>query len=609
MKKNKIFNIIIMCINIIEWIFISGIYDFGINKRAISCYIDLYSNSQFLNYVTVLFITIINLIMLLINIRNKKSRFYYLLIAIMSSTIIFDSLYWNLNKLIIPITIVISISILIYVYKNIDEKKKFVFSIITIVLTIAYVVLSYRDLYDALKLYKWIILFAMIWMMILFIINKEDNKSNIFLNILAVVFIFLSMFTIIRTSILYSDNIKQSYSKIKNYIQNSNDNSKDLIPVCKNDKWGYINADGDLIINFKYDKAYTMDNMYLDGNEENKCKLAMVKEEEQYKLIDVKDNVIEIFKFNKKYPESEMDLAFQSNGSATYLLTDTIFLAFDTNLKFVRQVNTKVNSYKKIYKNDDDTYEIELNNNKYILNLKETSGENQNVINSKDSEEILETYNQTNFIANIKNISGEIKTLYLNVFYDEYKGKEYIYTYSDGYIPYYNYEKNQKGYYDDNLNLNIIDSNYNILDIKNGYLLLQEDGQLKYNKKTIIFDEKNNIKSEYKQITEVKNGYMAKKENNKIVYLDQNFNNKIDEFDCLYEHYRFYNNNICFIGRIENNKYKYDVINLDTGKVIYSAIDDFCGLKLFNDLLHEDGKTLYENFMINEDGFTKFFEN
>ena len=107
----------------------------------------------------------------------------------------------------------------------------------------------------------------------------------------------------------------------------------------------------------------------------------------------------------------------------------------------------------------------------------------------------------------------------------------------DGYLPYYDFENNKKGYYDKNFEIVAINENYQILDIKNDILLarkLDYDGN---EERIIAINLQNGEVNEYNGIITLKNGYIVKNLENESILLDENLeqiSNKYDLIDTTY---------------------------------------------------------------------------
>lgn len=108
---------------------------------------------------------------------------------------------------------------------------------------------------------------------------------------------------------------------------------------------------------------------------------------------------------------------------------------------------------------------------------------------------------------------------------------DYLYVYSNGYLPFYKNSAGIQGYYTNNMDRVELKGNAQILEFYDNNILMKD-----YNENLIYFmDENGNVLSDkYKDIYVYSGGYIVKKQNNKYTLIDKNFKQIIDkEFDYI----------------------------------------------------------------------------
>ena len=108
---------------------------------------------------------------------------------------------------------------------------------------------------------------------------------------------------------------------------------------------------------------------------------------------------------------------------------------------------------------------------------------------------------------------------------------EYLYVFSNGYLPFYKNSELIQGYYTTDMERVEMAGNAQILEFYDNNLLIKD-----YNENLIYFmDENGNILSDkYKDIYVYSSGYIVKKQNDKYTLIDKNFKQTIDkEFDYI----------------------------------------------------------------------------
>lgn len=478
--------------------------------------------------------------------------------------------------MIIPIVTTFIVN-LIYIFRNWHNKKSMILNILTIINIIIAVVLTF--IFESYK-YMYIISIIVILGILLLIFNKneEEGKKHKVLFSLIIINIILFIISIIGC-ISVNNDYQVSYANneknlIKNIMQISNETNTNIpIKAKKNGKWGYIDLNGNVIVDFIYDDSTEFIEINnLDNN--NKYYLAPISKGNELQLITNDNKKVASFKNKKR--EKTINCKY-----ILYDLTDDLkTYAKSANVKI--KVNTS--NYDKTY-----LYNESVKEEKYESNI----GYNlDNNILSFD----INTENELSYNTKTKSIRYNNRKISINgnlyIHKNEDKNNDYSYnsdsyyldTYKNGYVPLYNFEEDIFGWIDLKGKTHYINGKLQILDFADKHIAVK-DYSLDNDTNICIMDYKGNVVSDYYQeITVLENGFVVKKENGKNVYLDENFEEKTEEYDII-DTCRA-NEGILIVSNLYRkakntdnlNDLRFDVINLSSYRIVSKDLEYINGM-------------------------------
>lgn len=540
---------------------------------------------------------------MIINKKNKVVGFSNLILGVLMCIVWFlfpevirteTTAYLNLSTeqsnilvicsiiMIIPFIITFIINF-IYIFKNRHSKKDIIINILTIIIMGTSIALTF--IFESYKYFYINISIALLGIILLFISRKEEeDKKHRFLFILTIIQILLFIgvsiaFILVRNDfeIWFANNEK---NLITNIIQNSNNSNNSNIPirVMKNNKWGYINSNGNVIADFIYDDcADFIEITFTDTND--KYYIAPVLVNDTIKLITIDNKEIASFRNKKK----------ERIGKISYI----IIYNLKENLEiYAKKVNKNIKiSYDKNYSYDyekENGFESNLSFEEDVLSfdVENEQGKKFELLYNTKTQSV--TYNKRKVSIDGQLIIYEDK--------EDYDFK-YIDSYKNGYIPIYNFEKEIFGWIDTNGKVNYLNGKIQILDFTNNFIAVK-DYSLQNSDNIYLVDYKGNKVSEnFKEIKVLKNGFVVKKQNDKNVYLDENLEVKTKEYDII---------DTCnvekgFLIASDINSYsienlKFDLISISTYKTIYKNLEYISGMNdyKYNAMSYEDNLTARE---------------
>lgn len=459
---------------------------------------------------------------------------------------------------------------LIYIFRNWHNKKSMILNVLTIVSVITSIILTitFRT-YKAIYINLLIAVFGIL--LLIFNKNEEAEKKHIIL--FAIMIINLILLTVSSIGfILVRNDYEIKYTNdekniIKNIMQISNGTNTNIpIKVKKNGKWGYIDTEGRTVIDFIYDDCD--DFLEIEDTYNNKkYYIAPVCIGNELKIITNENKPVVSYKNTR---DTMLEYSF-------YNIKDRLkenIEEINPNIEIKYDKYNYSDSYKE---NKYNSYEAPLYES--ILNF--YVGKNSKLSYNTKTKSI--TYNGRKV-----SIDG-----YINIYENDEKGYSskydyrYLDVYQNGYIPIYNFEKEIFGWIDLNGKTYYINGKKQILDINYNYIAIK-DYSIKDEANVYIADyEGNKVSDYYKEILMLENGYVVKKANDKNVYLDNNFQQITQEYDiidsCRADDGILIVNNDIF-------DQKFDVININTGKVVGTDFEYISGMN--------DNK--YENAYYNE---------
>ena len=569
--KIKYSNRVIIILNIIMSIILSFLINILANNLTIKLsMLGIYGETEKLSLIqNIMFIILIiaNIINAIINIKNKKYVVWSLIPIIFFIELLFINL--DLNKItdvfydlwcIIPGVIFI-IALIVEVLKN-KRKKNIIFYTLAIILSI--IIILIEEISDLASVI-WFIISAIM----MFIYTKEsidDNKAKriIAVTLLGIIITF-GAFYIARVTVMIAKLYEidretvQFIEQIREGLENEDLESNELILVNRNNKWGYINKDGEEIVPCQYDVISDYNSMLTF------YKIVVAKKEDTYHILTRNGKLLATSVgrplpfVNEKWEE---DTLKENENNYTYFLVgvQNILLMcldeYDTIEQSSLNLSLSLSSYvedipyedmygKTYYINPvshsynekfNSVYEYELKNGEklYVEEFEDDEGEEKYNIQIKRNNQIIET------IENVEMFFGNTS-----------EGEGAILTYISGDIPFVDTEKGIQGYYSINEGMSkYLGGKYQILDKKDDLIVVRD-----YNNPNNVRDYiMNSITGEVlyiaKNISAYQCGYVIQKYNNKVVYCDNQLNEVTREFDliCLVE-----NGEVLICGDNSNN--------------------------------------------------------
>lgn len=344
----------------------------------------------------------------------------------------------------------------------------------------------------------------------------------------------ISIAVLIMVAIVLLMGVSLSYKQIGTYIKDKkNENELEFKPtffkyitelgindiyinVKKDGKYGYIDQNGEIRIDFKYDYA----SPFIKIVQYNKVfDIALVCEDGSSKIILKNERVVMSYRSESSYENydakwNELEQIYRDTlGQGTADIVTEAPLVVDNK--------SKVPAYKEDYETDY-TYKYDYNYEYDVIVTKSSLGLG----------DIYELAKKDN-----SDIRLNLDTKGLD--YDE----NYLYLFSNGTIPYYDISNREQGWFTSYGKKNAMTGRAQILDFFGDRLLLKN-----YNDKTIYFidGEGNKLSDEYRSIYVCQDNerYIVKDLQNKYKVIDRNydqiFEGEYDVFDPYLANYGLY---------------------------------------------------------------------
>lgn len=383
----------------------------------------------------------------------------------------------------------------------------------------------------------------------------------------------ISITTLVITAIVILMGLSLSYKQIGNYIKDKeNENEQEFkstyfkyitelgiediyINVKKDGKYGYINQNGDIVIDFKYDYASPF---------------------------------VKIVQYNKVF-----DIALVCSEGSSYIIlkNERVVMSYRSESSN-ENYEAKMNELQDIYKNtlgqggpmQTEAHKITNNICKVPVYEEEFQtdytyrydyNEEYDVIITKSNLGLGDKYE----LAKKENLDIRINLDANALAYDE----NYLYLFSNGTIPFYNISNREQGWFTNYGKKTSMTGKAQILDFFGDKILIRN-----YNDKTVYFiDESGEMKSPaYKNIyiTRDSSRYMVKNTKGKYSVIDSEYNKVFDgEYDVLDPYLSNYGLYIVANTdeKIEFNKYNFarmKFLLLDSnGDIIMDDIEQIYG--------------------------------
>ena len=369
--------------------------------------------------------------------------------------------------------------------------------------------------------------------------NIEETKARKIVNIILywilelmlLIAIFVIAIISLCTTKINENKIEEPLNQLYNNIKSMRgaENSKLLIPVKKDNKYGFIDEDEEEKISCQYDRVSFFYEVEIDNSN---YYVALAKNNDEFYLISKSNDNAVIEGDLKKYLQG-IENNLESMVTNEYDLegdyTDGYVYYFGIALKefigikkmsYQELENNNENSITLIEEENYDSYKYYYNNGNYSMEI----------------EPIYDDYKYYNVKCKvtITKISGEKEesTVYLPGFND-YEGS--LYTFSNGYIEFENEEGTRRGWYDDDGNQVTIPIDFEIIDIKDNKAILQifnvEDENFGANFIIIDMTGKTLLRSQIVDVYDDK--YLIKNSNGKMVFVDSELREISNEYDKI----------------------------------------------------------------------------
>lgn len=627
MNKTKICNIVMMVVNLIGVIIFNTTLGLKQEEFVLGVtFLNGGNSLQILLFAQSFILTIINVIMVIINRKDKKVRFYYILLVIIFLQDIAKYFVQNVTSgidedtiLIITIALLV-ISICVYNIRNRTGKFKFIIPVITIVTTIILVIL-FGELRVGNDFMNIAIPIAFIVVLSIFMIKNEQEETHTNIIIIMIIISVLSIVGIKSGYLILQNNSAKKVEEIEGYVRaNSSDHSDEFyMSVCREGKWGYTNKLGEEIIECKYDLASVMCEVKFE-NSDNGVILAAVKDGDIYKLISQKDENILEMKLSKEVKENifnnPVDEAISMNYFLFYFMVSINSVEKNSNKEVLAWNDEYMKNMSGYYQYSYSPYNVIEPDNDGIYNVKTNKLEytiTTEIAKDSKKDEVLslrngkELYGESRDIKNIvKSINGQPANKEVEVYFEAVNEDESeedtqngskLKVYSDGYLPYFNLEEKIQGYYDENFELSTIQGNYQILDIKNNLILIREFDEKNEEKGIITLNMITGERHDYKQIETLENGYIVRNQNDKVVVLDNQLKELSEEYDAISINYL--EKGILVGMNIDGENLKYSLLNDKGEEMGDKQYDKISSLSLPTDVEKIQQWELYGDYLSN----------
>ncbi|MCX4302558.1 MAG: WG repeat-containing protein [Clostridia bacterium] len=333
----------------------------------------------------------------------------------------------------------------------------------------------------------------------------------------------ISVTVLVMAVIVILMGVSLSYKQIGNYIKDKeNENELEYkstffkyitelgiddvyINLKRDGKYGYINQDGNVVIDFKYDYA----SPFVKIVQYNKIfDIALVCEDGRSKIILKNEREVMTYRtessdenYSAKWQELE-NIYKQTLGQGTDM---------ETEVPYITNSITRVPAYKEDFE-EEYTYRYDYNEEYDVLVTQSTLG-------------LGDKYE----LAKKDNLEIKLELDAKNLSYDEH----YLYLFSNGTIPFYDIANREQGWFTHYGKKNSMMGKAQILEFFGERMLIKN-----YNDKTTYFiDENGEMLSEaYRNIYICKNKerYIVKTLENKYKIIDTDYNKVIEnEYDIL----------------------------------------------------------------------------
>ena len=464
------------------------------------------------------------------NRKNKKIFFWMIVIALSEIWFVIINLIDNIIIHYINIFL-LGIVPIIFAIKNLIHIRKNKPKVVQILSYIATIIISILQIIDVLDL-NWSII--AIVMLLIYIHyqekNIEESKTRKITNIilywilqliLSIGFLALILLSLLITKInseIRNNQIVDLSNEIMNF--SASQNEEKCFPVENDNKFGFINENGEEIIPCEYDRV--SDFLYFEDTG-GKYYFAFANKGNEYYIISKENETIQIE--DDKYIKVIDELTW---NQLIYTMNNNEFDTSNYNRRGYISAFTTITTF--VFSEKDLNFDDEeIVNNE--IELEEQNG--------------VLYYNNGNFVMLLKPVEdGDYDEFEVTIIknngernsYTEYipeydEDDNTIETYKDNEIEFISLDENTHGWYDQNGNKIVLPSDYDIQYVSVKYAVLELIDNEYYCYYLIDMINQKSFKSDY--IGEFNNGIIIKNQNNKIVAYDENLNVISKEYDRI----------------------------------------------------------------------------
>lgn len=496
-------------------------------------------NEYFIPITTFLSLLIFNIISAIQNKNNKKMLFWKIALCVSTTITMIQMYLYNsyeyeieewLGRVFFCFTpIILSIKNIVLIKKNKPIVLQ-VASYIAVIIISAFVLLDLLDI----QLLEYVGVFWCVISIIMQLIytnlqddnsgNTERKKVNIIIYYILQTIISITMIVIVIYCLLVcrinNDIIKKQAKDTANKIsEQSSYNKEELIVVERDSKYGFINEEGEEVINAEYDIISYLLNFNIDNTD---CKFAFAKKDNSFYIILNNKRIIEL-KDNNNYFKNiyESTSRISKTEDKQTLLTSTGLLYLNIS-DAIKNVKDKSLTDEKKLIADNEEYD---ENGNCIYTYELENGLQMNIIEIEADGKLkynLTTRKNNQVIQNDQNIVIPI---------DE---EGIIDVYSNGNIPFCNLEKNMQGWYDLTTGQAVsLQGKYQILDVTSDNHVHLRDYNSSEKNEMIVDAGSGNLIAQGKYINKVDGGYIITDNSKKMHFIDENGNVKSQQYDLL----------------------------------------------------------------------------
>lgn len=391
--------------------------------------------------------------------------------------------------------------------------------------------------------------------------NLIELDSTLALSI--IILVFVAMFVLIGCCLFYKQIGQNIYNKENKDEQAYSEDffkyiteleTQDVyIGFKANGKYGYINQNGDIVINFEYDFAspFININMY-DKN----FQIALVCKDNKSYIIMKNQRVVKSYVSQVDVNDYEAKMK-ELEDFYYNILKQTEEMQYE--IKTIKSNMNKVPKYEEV--SSDYTYKYDYNEQYDIVVIQSSMG-------------LKDTY----YLVKKDDEKNRLELECENLFYDD----NYLYVYSNGDLPYYTVSKREQGWFNSYGKKTKMQGKAQILEIVDQSILLRN-----YNDNTVYFINayQEVISSIYKKIfVGIDDRYVVQNKNGKYTIINKEFSQVInEEFDFIDTSLASVGLYVCgnFPEKLEFNEFGYVKLNLkivaSNGAVLIDNVEQVYG--------------------------------